>query len=297
MESHTSATAGESSVRPHFTVNNVFSIISRTTDASRFKQKYLAGPEWDIVHIIPDEPYNKTHRFSHYVAFCKSKDILNSAFLRLRLQEVTVHKLVNKQALKAVNPILRKLHGAEISDGIGTTFPSISESASTPTNPSPPETSPEQRNYHTQTWKQDLPLSPGLAFAIAASAASNDVVLPRTWSVKSRLPDVKDDDFVSASRAEALLLERKATLENLLTSHGRNSKLGERKCERGLERATSDLNSKREIEDFLNQYPDRPLVPEHWAYDTTLNTYVWKGPPVDRNGRELDLRTWKGFNF
>lgn len=66
---------------------------------------------------------------------------------------------------------------------------------------------------------------------------------------------------------------------------------------RALESANSDLNSKREIEDFLNQYPDRPLVPEHWAYDTTLNTYVWKGPPVDRNGKELDLKTWKGFNF
>ncbi|KAG8926806.1 hypothetical protein FRC00_002548 [Tulasnella sp. 408] len=181
-----------------------------------------------------------------------------------------------------------------------TTSPPISQSASTRTNPPPAETSQGQGNYHAKTWKQDLPVSPDLAFAIAASTTSNDVVLPHAWSVKSRLPNVKDDDFVSVSRAEALLVERKAALEDLLKKpraelEARREEM--REARKALERASSDLDSKQEIEDFLNQYPDRPLVPENWAYDTTLNTYVWKGPPVDRYGRELDLKTWKGFDF
>ncbi|KAG8957566.1 hypothetical protein FRC00_003797 [Tulasnella sp. 408] len=147
-----------------------------------------------------------------------------------------------------------------------TTVPTTSQSASTPTNPSLAETSQEQGSYHTQTWKQDVPVSHDLAFALAASTNSNDVVLAHAWSVKLRLPDVKDDGFVSALRAEALLLERRATLENLLNKpraelEARREEM--REARKALERANSDMDSKREIEDFLNQYPDRPLVPEH----------------------------------
>ncbi|KAG8932032.1 hypothetical protein FRC01_000403 [Tulasnella sp. 417] len=351
MESRNSTTSGETSAHQRFTPTNVFSIISRVKDAYAFKKRYLAGPEWDTVHIIPDEPYNKTHRFSHYVAFCKSKSILDSAFLRLRLQEVTVHKIVNKQTLKDVNPTLRRLHGSEIRSAIassttsssswsrvqgesiapsptaqldtlgkrqtsaekphlgdrrppsktaGTTCSPTSPDPSTHISPSDTETRRKPGEDITATWRQDVPVSPDLALALAASSTANDVALPRTWSIKSRLPNVQDDDFVSASRAEALYLERKAKLEDLLNKPRAelDARMEEmREARKALERAKSDLDSKKEIEDFLNQCPDRPLVPEHWAYDTTQNTYVWKGPHVHEDGTESNLRAWKGFNF
>lgn len=246
MDSRNSTPAGESSAHQRFKPTNAFSIISRTKDAYSFKKRYLTGPEWDSVHIIPDEPYNNKHKFSHYVAFCKSKDILDSAFLRLRLQAVTVHKTVHNQTLKDVNPVLRRLHGAEISSAIvthsstsspslqsregesraspptaqqhtlaGTAYPPGSQSSSTPTSLSHAETSQQAGNDIHRTWKQDTSVSPDLALAVATSTTSNDVDLPRTWSIKSRLPEIKEGDFVSASRAETLYLERKAKLEDL----------------------------------------------------------------------------------
>ena len=71
------------------------------------------------LHLVPDDVYNKAHNLKYYVAFCKSKDILDSAFLRLRLQNVTVHKSVNRQTIKGLNPTLQKLHGAETTHSPG----------------------------------------------------------------------------------------------------------------------------------------------------------------------------------
>lgn len=65
-----------------------------------------------------------------------------------------------------------------------------------------------------------------------------------------------------------------------------------------MEDAKRDYEDREDIQRFLSQYSDRPIVPEYWAFDTNKFRYKWIGPSLDYNGDATDKpRPWKGYNY
>ncbi|KAG8937794.1 hypothetical protein FRC00_000690 [Tulasnella sp. 408] len=335
--SNTPPPASSSPLVPTFT-KSYFGVFCDEEDAEAIRTQYLSHEQWSSVEIVPDDTYNsQKHKKKRYIALCKSDSTLRLAYRHLRVQGVQTEHRVEGQAVKVVATKLKRLLellGEEhTSDVVGPTArspPSTSTTGSTndaqnrvqvddsSTNatllvssalvlPQPaPVTFTASPASHIQ--QPSLPssskpsLPPWFTQDARLTVASPTRDLPPKWSIKSQVPPVHDEDSVlTVDFAKQRYLQRREEFSRLLQKpnselRGRQQEL--RDLQESMEDAKRDYEDKEDIERFLSQYSDRPIVPEYWAYDTKTFRYKWVGPSLDYNGDETDKpRPWKGYNY
>ncbi|KAG9042564.1 hypothetical protein FS837_010688 [Tulasnella sp. UAMH 9824] len=300
-----------------------FGVLCDEEDSEAFRTQYLPHEQWSSVEIVPDDIYNiQKHRKKRYIVLCKSDSTLRLAYRHIRVQGVQTEDHVEGQAVKAVatklKGLLALLQEEHISDIVGPTARSPSPPTSTTRstndahNTIQVEDSTRANHIHNESCSliQQTPLpsssKPSLPSWFTQDArltvASPSRDLPPKWSIKSQVPPLHDKDSVlTVDFAKKRYLQRREEFSRLLrkpNSELRAQQQELRDLQESMEDAKRDYEDKEDIQRFLSQYSDRPIVPEYWAYDTKAFRYKWVGPSLDYNGDETDKpRPWKGYNY
>ncbi|KAG8959422.1 hypothetical protein FRC00_001626 [Tulasnella sp. 408] len=297
--------ASSSSIVPTLT-ERYFGLLCDEEDAEAVRTQYLPHEQWSSVEIVPDDTYNsQKHKKKRYIALCKSDSTLRLAYRHLRVQGVQTEHGVEGQAVKAVATKLKGLLALLGDEHTSTNATLPVSNALVLPEPAPVTftASPASLIQQPSLPSSSKPFLPSWFTQDARlTVASPTRDWPPKWSIKSQVPPVHDEDSVlTVDFAKKRYLQMREEFSRLLQKpdselRGRRQEL--RDLQESMKDAKRDYEDKEDIQRFLSQYSDRPIVPEYWAYDANTFRYKWVGPSLDYNGDETDKpRPWKGYNY
>ncbi|KIO24243.1 hypothetical protein M407DRAFT_26358 [Tulasnella calospora MUT 4182] len=306
-----------------------FGILCDEVDSEAFRTQYLPHEQWSAVEVIPDDAYNsQNHTKKRYIAMCRSDSLLRLAYQHLRLQGVQTENRVEGRAVKAVaaklKSLVRLLEEEPSGDVVGPVDSSPSPTSMTGSTNDVQDT--VQIDHSTTDSLNCTAAADRSSGTNAASPVSNARSLPQPAPTPSgasstsltqrpalpsnsqpplpppHIPPVHEEDSVlTVEYAKKRFMQRKEEATTFLKKP--NLELADqreqlREAYESMEDAKRDYDDKENIQKFLSQYSDRPIVPEYWAYDTQKSRYTWVGPYLDFNGDEADKpKVWKGYNY
>ncbi|KAG8901900.1 hypothetical protein FRC00_003703 [Tulasnella sp. 408] len=136
-----------------------------------------------------------------------------------------------------------------------------------------------------------------------AASAGIQMTLPQNWTISNALAD-REERVESPLMLATLRYERCRAAARGLSKLAATTKDAVERRQRTLELelalrsvlyARKDLGEKAAIQRFLDQYQDRPEVPEHWAADPITHKYTWTG--YNQHYVNKRRRPWKSLNY
>ncbi|KAG9041606.1 hypothetical protein FS837_012032 [Tulasnella sp. UAMH 9824] len=331
-QSNTASTSTSSGSKAHgssISPSNAIVIMCTSTDPADIRTKYFAEDKWNAVQVYPDLHYNGADGMQRYVLICSCKDTLRDAFVHLRELRVVVEKTVNRKAwegaLQSIKKpsILREI-SAETLDGRAMRPEKVeTETQGTLENSSQPDLANStstrslsscrgkksavsllsldtRDDYHEE---EHINVGDVRSYWEPAASVGIQMALPLSWSIANALADQEE-------RVESPLMLARRRYERCRDTARELSKLAattkdaverrQRTLElelalRSVLYARKDLDEKAAIQRFLDQYQDRPEVPEHWAADPITHRYTWTGH--NQHYVNKRRRPWKSLNY
>ncbi|KAG8926217.1 hypothetical protein FRC01_009205, partial [Tulasnella sp. 417] len=286
----TSIASGSNGLGPYMTPSNAIMIMCTLTDPTDIQVKYFAEPKWTAIQVLADLQYNPNHEMKRYLVMFPCKNTLRDAFVHLRLLKVIVEKTVNR---KAGEGAVQSIKTSSVTKDILTESgqPSGPATLEDPSRFDPEGSTSTRRvssygpnesaasllsidprdEYHDEE-HAEVGEADVHSYWEPAVSTGIQMTLPQNWSTTNVLADREE-------RVESPFIQATVRLATATTDavERRKRTLELESVLRSLLHAKKDLDEKEAIQRFLDQYQDRPEVPEHWAVDTVTHKYIWTG--------------------